>query len=71
MAERRVFSPVVLSPDGLFHCPGCGAVYDVDHLHALAPVDGSEECEACGATMAIWSSSVVPVFKLAREQGPA
>lgn len=62
---HKIVSPVALSPDGQFRCPKCDAAYDVDHLHALTAVEGSESCENCGVIMAIWSSSVVPVFKRA------
>jgi predicted Zn finger-like uncharacterized protein len=65
MADKRIISPLALSPDGQFHCPHCAAVYDVDHLHSLGRDEGAETCEDCGATMAVWSSSVVPVFKRA------
>ncbi len=61
----KIISPLPLSPDGRFSCPHCAAVYEVDHLHSLAQDDGDETCEDCGATMATWSSSVVPVFKRA------
>lgn len=67
MAERRVVSPLALSDDGRFVCPHCAAAYEVDHLHSLGRDDGAETCEDCGAVMATWSSSVVPVFKRASE----
>jgi transcription elongation factor Elf1 len=52
-----------------FFCPRCGALYVVTYSRQWKSVDigdddNGSECVVCGKTMAAWSSTDVPTFKL-------
>jgi hypothetical protein len=57
-------------PEGhSFFCPRCGALYAVTYSRQWKSVDidddvNGAECVVCGQTMATWSSTDVPTFKL-------
>jgi hypothetical protein len=57
-------------PEGhSFFCPRCGALYAVTYSRQWKSVDidddvNGAECVVCGQTMATWSSTDVPTYKL-------
>jgi len=57
-------------PEGQsFFCPRCGALYAVTYSRQWKSIDigdddNGAECVVCGQTMATWSSTKVPTFKL-------
>jgi hypothetical protein len=57
-------------PEGhSFFCPRCGALYAVTYSRQWKSVDidddvNGAECVVCGQTMATWSSTDAPTYKL-------
>jgi transcription elongation factor Elf1 len=57
-------------PEGRpFFCPRCGALYAVTYPRRgkstdIGNDDNAAKCVVCGQTMATWSSTDIPTFKL-------